>query len=543
MSFTTENIKNFVIHNESKLVFVIALITLLVYSPVLWFDFVNYDDPVYVVLNPNIQAGFTLEAIVRAFTEPYEVNWIPLTWISHMLDVQLFGMNPAGHHAVNVLMHAGSACMLFLFLRRSTGMVPASFTVALLFALHPLRVESVAWISERKDVLSAFFGMLALYAYLLYAEKGTVSRYLAALCLFALGLMAKPMLITLPAILLLLDWWPLGRMKREDGGASDLRTMIVRLGAEKLPFFALSVCSAFITVWAQSIGGNLTQGYTVAMRAGRAFISYLTYLLMTAWPVDLAVFYPFEKYPPSMFKMVGSLLILIALTIVFFLVRKRYPYILFGWLWYLITLLPVIGFIQIGQHSVADRYTYIPSIGLFLAIIWCGVDCKEKWRISNSIAGSVAASVLAVTTLLTVLQLRHWKNSSALFSHAISVTSGNWIAHHNLGLDLIGKGQDDEALKHFYLSVQAKPSYALAFIGIGALKHKKGEYEAAIDAYNSALIFSPNILVARLGLGLVYVDMGEKVRALEELRILSDFGSSEADELLQKIVARFGPVK
>lgn len=512
---------------------VLILVTLAVFSPVLWFDFVDFDDPVYVLQNPLVQGGVTLKAIMQAFTSPYEVNWIPLTWISHMLDVQLFGMNPMWHHAVSLLLHTASTSVLFLFLRRATGAPLRSAAVAFLFALHPLHVESVAWVSERKDVLSAFFGILTMHAYLRYTESRSPVRYMGVLFFFILGLMAKPMLIMLPVVLLFMDWWPFESLQRVSVPPAPLRLFI-----EKIPFIVLSACSAIITLWAQSSDGNLTQTYTLSARAGRAFISYLIYLWMTVWPADLAVLYPFEKYPPRMYIMLGALAVLVALSVVTFLMRNRYPYLLAGWGWYVTMLVPVIGFVQIGQHSVADRYTYLPLIGIFIIAVWGACDVSKRLNIDNRVLSALTIVIMLVMASLTSMQLQHWRNTLTLFSRAVAVTTGNWVAHYNLGLSLLNGGKVDEAITHFIASIQAKPSYALAFKGLGVARHKKGEYRLAIEAYKSALMFGPHMLESRLGIGLVHLDENNVPLAMAEYNMLRDAGSPYAEELLQTINSR-----
>ena len=355
---------------ERYLLPAIVILTLAVFYPVAWHDFINYDDDIFVYANPNIASGLTLASIQWAFTTAYEVNWMPLTWMSHMLDIQLFGLNAGSHHLVNLLFHAASSGLLYVFLRRGTGAPWRSAVVATLFALHPLHVESVAWVAERKDVLSAFFGMLTLLAYARYTEKQGVGSYLVTLLLFLLGLLSKPMLVSLPLVLLLLDYWPFGRMSISAGGGATQRSSALRLFVEKVPFLALSACSSVITYMVQQSEGELSQGYTLLSRAGKACVAYVTYLYKMAWPVDLAVLYPFPKYPPSSAKILTCALFLLVISAAVLCMRKRCPYLVTGWAWYIVTLLPVIGLIQIGQHSIADRYTYVPLIGIFIMAAW-----------------------------------------------------------------------------------------------------------------------------------------------------------------------------
>lgn len=519
---------------EKYLLPTLVLVTLTVYLPALWCGFVDFDDPAMVVNNLYVQSGFTIEGIRWAFTTGYMANWIPLSWLSHMIDVQLFGMNPAAHHATNVFLHIANTMLLFLFLKKTSAAPWQSAAIASLFALHPLHVESVAWIAERKDVLSGFFWMLTLYAYCRYIEKPEAGRYLTVLGVFALGLLAKPMLVTLPVILLFLDLWPFGRVSQR---LDTLPASKLRIVAEKIPLLLLSLFSSLITYWAQSADGVSYQGYTLAARAGRACVSYLTYLWMTVWPLNLAVIYPFDKYPPTQFKMLGSLLILLFISVLAFCLRRRFPYLLVGWGWYLISLLPVIGLIQIGQHSVADRYTYLPLIGIFIMISWGIADLRERWNLGIKPVTIFSVILLLLLATITLMQVRYWKNSYTLFSRAVAVTQGNWVAHHNLGRVLQDQGKTDDAIIQFLASIKAKPSYPLPFLGIGVAYHQKREYPLAVQSFKSALMFEPGMLQARLGLGLVYLDMGEKEKALEEYQTLKNLGSPYADELMQWITA------
>lgn len=531
-------VKNISVTNlEKYLPQLIMLLTLAVYLPALWCGFTDFDDPAMVSSNPYIQNGLTLESIRWAFTTGYMANWIPLSWLSHGIDIELFGLNPMAHHAGNVVLHAANTTLLFLFLRKVTGLPWRSALVALLFALHPMHVESVAWIAERKDVLSGFFWMATLYAYCRYTECPGSARYLAVVALFVLGLLSKPMLVTLPLILLLLDWWPLRRTSANSGVSSATP---LRLIAEKTPLLLLSLGSSLITYWVQITDGVMAQGYTVMARAGRACISYLTYLWMTVWPVDLAVIYPFEKYPPTPFKMLASLGILLLLTVIALWLRRRLPWLIVGWGWYVISLLPVIGLIQIGQHSVADRYTYLPHSGIFILVVWGLESLRERWSISRQAATAAMVVLLVTLATLTVIQISYWKSSFTLFSHAIKVTKGNWVAHHNLGRLLLNEGKTDEAIEQFNAAIKAKPSHALAFLGLGVAWHFKKEFALSVQSFKSALMFEPTAREANLGLGLVYNDMGDMENAMEQYRILQETGSPYADELMNVLMVRPG---
>ncbi|MFZ4855037.1 MAG: tetratricopeptide repeat protein [Desulfuromonadaceae bacterium] len=523
---------------EKYLLPAIIIITLAIFSPVAWHDFINLDDDVFVYANPNMKSGLTLESIHWAFTTPHEVNWIPLTWISHLLDVTLFGMNAGAHHVVNLLLHTASSALLFLFLKRATACPWRSVAVAFLFALHPLHVESVAWVAERKDVLSAFFGMLTLYAYTRYTEKPDVPRYLLTLFLFLLGLLSKPMLVTLPAVLLLLDLWPLGRLHGTAAeSVSVARTTPFRLLMEKIPFFILSLSSSVITYMVQQAEGELAQGYTLLSRAGKACIAYVTYLQKMVWPVKLALLYPFSKYPPTTTQIVFSFVLLLLITAAVIWLWRRAPYLVTGWGWYLVTLLPVIGLIQIGQHSVADRYTYIPLIGIFMMVAWGVPQLMEGWKYRNSALSCLAGFCLAAMILLTSLQLRHWEDAFTILTHTIAVTESNWVAQNNLGLIYLGNGRVNEAVFHFKESIKAKPSYVLAHLNLGVAYMEAKEHGLALESFKWVLQFDPLNPAAHYSRGRIYIAQGDKQRALQEYQALQQVGSSFAPMLLEMIQA------
>jgi len=515
----------------------IALIVLAVFSPVLWHDFINYDDDVFVFANPNVTSGITLESLRWAFTTAHEVNWIPLTWISHMLDIELFGLNPAGHHAVNVVIHAASSALLFQFFKRTTGLQWQSAAVALLFALHPLHVESVAWVAERKDVLSAFFGMLTLCAYARYARKPGTSAYLLTLFLFLLGLLSKPMLVTLPLVLLLLDWWPLGRISQAEGTLYSQWSVVSRLFVEKIPFLVLSACSSIITYLVQRMEGELVQGYTLLSRSGKACIAYVSYLHKMLWPVDLAVIYPFSKYPPSSAKIAASAGFLILASVIVVWFGRRLPYLVTGWFWYMVTLLPVIGLIQIGQHSVADRYTYIPLIGIFIMATWGVAHLLAGWKSRQIILCGLSLFCITAMIVLTTRQLKHWENGYTVFSRAVEVTEGNWVALNNLGMIFLKEGKVDDAIHFFKESVRAKPSFVLAYVNLGFAYQTKNELDAAVDAFTWALRLDPGNPGAVFSLGQIYTLKGDRRRAFEAYQVLEKTGPDIAPKLLELINA------
>jgi len=527
--------------NKKTLVLPAVLIaTVVFFSPLLWCDFINYDDPPFVTQNQFIQSGLTLVGIKWAFTTGYEANWIPLTWLSHMLDVQLFGLNPAGHHGVNVLFHSAATAILFIFLKRTTATLWQSAAVTLLFALHPLHVESVAWVAERKDVLSAFFWMLTIYMYSRYVSKPGIGSYLAVLCSFVLGLLSKPMVVTLPLILLLLDWWPLERLNPKSGSPA---TSLLRLVVEKIPLLLLSIGSSLTTYLVQEAAGAVSQGYTPLARVARACVSFMTYLYMTVWPLDLAVIYPFSRYPPAISVVYMSIFALVLISVVSFLFRKQCPYLVTGWGWFLIAMLPVIGLIQIGQHSVADRYTYIPLIGIFIMVEWGVSRFCEKVNFPKSLLIGITAIISVAMITLTTIQVTYWKNSRTLFEHTIAVTKDNWVAHNNLGLEYQAAGDLNRAISNFKQSILAKPSYALAYFNLGVVYRQIGDSKQALETFRMAVMFEPGNQEARLGLALASLDLGLVGPALDEYKKLETVDSEYAPVLLVEINRNMGDKK
>ena len=493
--------------------------TLLAYWPVYRAGFTNFDDPVYVTNNPKVFHGLTSAGLVWAFTAMHGSNWHPLTWLSHMLDCQVFGANACGPHLVNVALHVGNTLLLFALWRRMTGAVWRSAFVAVLFALHPLHVESVAWISERKDVLSTFFGLLALSAYTRYAGKSVVSSqwsvvssqasgtpasdngpgtmrhalryYLLSLFFFALGLMSKPMLVTLPFVMLLLDYWPLGRFELKTQN-SRLKTLLPLL-REKLPFFGLAVLSSAVTYWAQKTGGAVVtmQKVPLSDRLANASVSYLVYLIKTFWPAKLAAFYPFGPELP-LAEIVLVTVSLIGLTVLAVATGRRAPFFLTGWLWFAGTLVPVIGLVQVGSQAMADRYTYIPLVGLFVALVWGLADATARWRFQRLALGLGGAVILTACMMCTQVQVKYWENSITLFSHAIQVTEDNGLAQHNLGHALSLRGNQREGIAHFDETIRLQPGFAQAYFNRGNAYGAQGLVDQAIADYREAIRYKPD---------------------------------------------------
>jgi hypothetical protein len=411
----------------------LTLATTAVFWQVCTYDFVNYDDPEYVYENPNIQAGITLKAIKWAFTTSHARIWHPLAWLSHMLDWQLFGSNPAGHHLTSLILHIANTLLLFIVLKQMTHRFWPSAFVAALFALHPLHVESVAWVTERKDVLSTFFWLLTMWAYVRFVNRPKAAGYLLVVALFALGLMAKSMLVTLPFVLLLLDYWPLDRLspKRQKAGS---KYSLAYLLIEKIPLFAMTFAACTVTFICQKKGGAMRTGenYTFLVRLANASISYLQYIIKMVWPVRLAVFYPHPGQNVSILYAVISAALLLAVTILVLRLATNRRYLVTGWFWYLGTLVPVIGLVQVGSQALADRYTYITLTGLFVIIAWGLPDLLAKWRYKKNTLALSTLLIISVMSVCTYFQLRHWRNSLTLFQHTLDVTKDNYVAMNNL---------------------------------------------------------------------------------------------------------------
>src|SRR5438552_9866625 len=423
---------------------VLAAITWLVFGQTLGHQFVTYDDPQYVYENAKISAGLSLEGVSWAFTHTIAGNWHPLTTVSHMFDCQLYGLKPAGHHFTNVLLHTIAVILLFLVLRQMTGTLWRSAFVAALFAIHPLHVESVAWISERKDVLSAVFFILTLGAYIRYVSKPSVTSYLLVVLLFACGLMSKPMLVTVPFVLLLLDHWPLGRGRgmeisdersevRRERSVVRRRWSVVRgLVVEKIPLLALSAASCLATLLGQRQAAGSIDQLPFAWRVNNAIVTCVAYIWQMLWPVKLAVFYPHPDNRLLLWQIFLALALLIAITVAVIASRQKRPYLMTGWLWYLGMLVPVIGLVQVGEQARADRYTYLPQVGLYLALTWTIVDLSASWRRRREILGVAAAVVITARTWRAWIQASYWKNSETLWTHTLAVASDYHVVHNNL---------------------------------------------------------------------------------------------------------------
>lgn len=494
----------------------LGVCTFVVYAQTSRHAFLHYDDNVYVTDNPHIQTGGLWKTVGWALTTGYAANWHPLTWLSHWLDYQLYGLNPAGHHLTNVILHMANTVLLFLLLHRMTGALWRSAFVAALFALHPLHVESVAWVAERKDVLSAFFWFLTMWAYVRYAERPRAGRYLVVVVLFGLGLMAKPMLVTLPFVLLLLDYWPLARLGHNTGRlAREAKTCVI----EKIPLFALSAVSSGITLIAQHRGGAMSgmEHLPFSSRAANAVVSYVAYMIKMVWPTGLASPYPHPEHTLPAWHVAGSALVLILFSLVTARQVRRRPYALIGWLWFLGALVPVIGLIQVGNQAMADRYTYVPLIGLFIVVAWGLRDLMGNRRMARTVVATGSGIALALLAALTWAQVGYWRNDAALFSHAVAVTRGNYVAHNNLGNALDQMGRTDEAIRHYQQALAIRPNHVRAYVGLGNALFKKRLPQEAMRAYLKALELRPDHAPAHINLGYLLVMNGQVEQGMQHL--------------------------
>ncbi len=529
----------------------LVVITSAVYLQVKDYDFVNYDDNEYVSENPHIQAGLTFESVAWALTTCHLGTWHPLTWCSYMLDYQLFGLNPAGYHAVNLLFHIANSLLLFLIFSRMTKARWQSAFVAAAFAIHPLHVESVAWVSERKDVLSTFFGLLATGAYVYYTERPSIRRYLLVFSLLGLGLMSKSMLVTLPFVLLLLDFWPLCRLQLADPTRADKEfrdtpqeyyderqnarenpdkipkgmgksispasrwNVAGRLVLEKVPLLALCVISGVITYIAAQEGEHLKtlEVVPLTLRIANASVSYVGYIWNTIWPNNLAFFYPRPVMLP-LWQVLGALLFLISVTLIAVSRAKRFPYLIVGWLWYVGTLAPVIGIVHISEQARADRYTYIPLIGLFIMATWGIPDILGTWRYRKKVLLALSAAILSCFVILTSTQVNYWRNSITLFDHALKVTTGNVLALNNRAATYIITGNYNQAIDDCNEAIKIDPKYEKAYFNRGRSYQMLGNYDQAIADFNKAVALNPKFAEAYNNRGAAYGALGDYNQAI-----------------------------
>ncbi|MHC4396114.1 MAG: tetratricopeptide repeat protein [Planctomycetota bacterium] len=488
----------------------LTLATITAYEPLRHNDFVSYDDDAYITKNPMVKAGLTRQSVAWAFTTLDVGNWHPLTWLSHMLDCQLFGVEPFWHHLVNLLFHTVNTLLLFWLLKKMTAAFWPSAFVAAVFALHPLHVESVAWVAERKDLLSTFFWILAVAAYVRYTKHPNISRYLLVFLTFGLGLMAKPMVVTLPFVLLLLDYWPLDRFRWKQ---QNIRRLIV----EKIPLFVLVAASCVITFVAQqNIGATKTfKGVPVSIAIKNAFVSYLGYIDKMVYPKHLAVLYPHPASNLSTGQALIPFAILVAVTVYIIYTAKQRRYLAVGWFWYLGTLVPVIGFVQVGLQAMADRYTYLPSIGFFIMVAFGAAELSATRRFRNKSLAITAAIVLTILLFCTRVQLRHWQNSFALFTHTLKVTENNFAMHQHLGSELYTMGRTNEAIKHFDRALEINPKYHKARNNKGVMLFTLGRFEEAAVCFNKILELKPDFHEAHSNLGMALYKLDSTDEAIK----------------------------
>lgn len=476
--------------------------------------FVNYDDPDYVTENRQVQAGMTAESVRWAFTTIHAANWHPVTWLSHMLDCQLFGLSPQWHHLSNLLLHIANSLLLFWILKKMTGAVWASALVAAVFALHPLHVESVAWVAERKDVLSGLFWMLTIAAYIRYAKEPGIGRYALVFVVFALGLMAKPMLVTLPFVLILLDYWPLERFRRRSLVKGDFKeSPIWRLVVEKVPLLILVAGSCVITFVAQQNKGAMTVGssFSLGSRVTNAICSYQGYIVKMFYPSRLAVLYPHPEQAGAMWQVIVSLLVLAVISVGVILGRRRHRYLAAGWLWYLGTLVPVVGLVQVGAQAMADRYTYLPSIGIFIMVVWGVGELLGRHKTG---LGVLAGVVLVVLMILTRVQVGRWKDSATLFRYTLEVTEDNYIMHNYYGRALRKQGRLDEAVEEIQKSLGLNPNYHHAYNNLGITLQGQGKFDEAEKEFRKALELKPDFPRAHDNLGIMLAKRGDLDEAI-----------------------------
>lgn len=505
----------------------LGLISWSVFGQTLGHQFINFDDDDYVFRNPKVSKGFSVEGVVWAFTNVHAANWHPLTWLSHMLDCQLYGFNPGYHHLTNVLLHTATSILLFLVLRRMTAFLWRSAFVAAVFVIHPLRAESVAWVAERKDLLSGLFFVLTLAAYVRFARGSwSTARYGLVLFLFALGLMCKPMLVTLPLVLLLLDYWPLNRLAPASNEAKSLP--LSRLILEKLPLLALSAGSAGATLFAQKTAMEPLADTSLIMKLGNAIISSVAYMRQMLWPSDLIAYYPFSVSEITLARVLGSGVVLVSISVAVFFLR-RYRYLVTGWLWYLIMLGPVIGILQVGNQARADRYTYLTQIGLALAITWAVADLCARWPHRRLFIGSLSAIILTTLILTARTQVSFWKDSQTLWSQVLSRSPNNVMAELNLGEAVLMLGRTTEAITHFERALHNAPRLATAHGSLGAALLKIGQVEAALSHFQQSLESKPNQASVHSSMAVALLEIGRVDESMTHLRKALEIDPNDGD--------------
>jgi protein O-mannosyl-transferase len=505
----------------------LVVITLLSYWQLPTHDFLNFDDNVHITQSINVHKGITWKNIAWAFSFTDIAYWHPLTWLSHMLTFQLFGLNSGMHHLANLFLHVANTLLLFFVLHRMTRSLWSSAFVAAMFALHPLNVESVAWASERKNVLSTFFWMLTMLAYVCYAERPTLLRYLLTFLVFALGLMAKPMLVTLPFVLLLLDYWPLYRLNlspskrinqehHKSKNAGFQRSTFLRLVLEKIPLLVLSIITIYLSSMSVQGGRYIISTALVPMklRVANALVSYVSYIKKMIWPHNLTIYYPYPHALP-MWQVAGAGLLLFCISCLVLKALKSKPYLVVGWLWYIGTLVPVIGLVQAGLWpATADRFAYVPLIGLFIVIAWCAPDFVTRWRSRKIVLVTLATTLISILTVTTWLQLKYWQNGVTLFTHSLKATPNNSLINKELGNALEDQGNFDKAMYYYAKAIQITPNFAEPHNNLGRIFALKKDYKDAIYHYNEALRIKPTFTEAHNNLATALLYQGNEKEAI-----------------------------
>jgi tetratricopeptide (TPR) repeat protein len=516
-----------ILGNNAKIIVCLILVCAIssMYWQVIRFEFTSFDDDLYVTANRVVQSGLTEESVRWAFifADKPKTYWHPLTWLSHMLDVELYGMNPGGHHFTNVLLHIASSLLLFGLFHQMTGELWRSSLIAALFGLHPINVESVAWVAERKNVLSTFFWMLTILTYARYSKRSNLARYLLVVLVFACGLLAKPMLVTLPFVLLLLDYWPLKRFSFED----DPPGRLLRLILEKTPLLILSLFSVYLS--SRSVQGlgivKSIESLPLTLRIENALVSYVKYIFKMIWPVNLAVYYPYPSSIP-LWQGAGALVILSAITVAVFLLARRRRYLVVGWFWYLGTLVPVTGLVQVGLWpAMADRWAYLPLIGLFVMITW-GVSAFKYMRFEILILSTLLLFLFFQTALV---QIQYWKNNIELYLHSIQVTSRNYVAHNNLGVALMNQNNIEKAIFHYEKAIRIKPNFADAYYNMGVSLEKVNRRHESVKFYDTTLKLNPNHINAHNNLGNVFLQQGKIDKAIRHYMTALKFAPNDPE--------------
>jgi Tfp pilus assembly protein PilF len=551
-----QHVEKGVLRTEVVVALLLILVTVLTFSEVRKHGFVDYDDGLYVYENRLVQQGLTWNGVEEVFNRLHLGFWFPLTWLSFMVNYEIHGLNPGGYHVTNLLLHVSNTLLLFLILRRMTGTIWQSAFVAALFAIHPLRVESVAWVTERKDMLSTFFWLLTLGGYFHYVKDPKTLRYVLVMLCFACALMAKPMVVTLPFVLLLLDYWPLKRFSFSGDRRAEIeevepcglqRSALPRLILEKVPLILLAIGISIVTLLGQSRDGSLVslESFPLDIRLGNALISYVSYIWKMIWPHGLAVYYPHPGHSIAILEVVGAAFLLGGISVFVARVAPRHPYLVVGWLWYLGTLVPAIGLAQSGYQAMADRFTYIPLVGLFIAVAWGANALVAKWNLHRAVPIASAGVLIPALMVCTFLQVRHWKNSATLFQHTLDVTSDNYYIHRNMGVVLTHQGRLEEAMRHFREAVRIKPDFAEVRNNIGVVLVRQGRVGEAIPHYRRALESKPDFVEVEYNLGTSLVRQGKLEEAaahfLSALQTKSDF--AEAHYCLGLVLARQGKTK